>query len=159
VGPISLRPIRDDDDAFQRALFASTRVDELATLPPGIRQQFVDSQYDLQRRHYLAEFSRAEWSIIEHLRLPIGRLIVDDRPESLLLVDIALLSERRGYGVGTECIRSLMLRVIDTQRALILSVRSDNVAAQRLYTRLGFVGVGEAGGYIRMNFVQEKRVK
>ena len=57
--------------------------------------------------------------------------------ESIRVVDIALLAQERGQGLGTACIRDLQAEAERTARTLRLSVVRMNAAA-RLYERLGF---------------------
>lgn len=136
---ITLRPIRDGDEPFLRAVYASTREAELAVLPPSMHDAFTNSQYDAQRAHYQRVYPGATWSVIEADGVPVGRFVVDRTIDPWLLVDIALLAAARGRGVGTSLVRELQDAATRAGTGIDLSVRVDNALAQKLYARLGFV--------------------
>ncbi len=156
---IVLRPLREQDDSFLRAVYASTREDDLALLPEPIGGQFINSQYELQRAHYLANFPGAEWSVIEHLAQPVGRMIVDRSSDPWCLIDIAVVTEWRNHGIGTWLIESLLREAAQADVELVLSVRVENIAARRLYNRLGLLKRDEIGAYISLSTVAERRVE
>ena len=136
---VTLRPLRDGDEPFLRALYASTREVELAVLPPSMHAAFTNSQYDAQRMHYERVYAGATWSVIEADRSPVGRLIVDRRGDPWLLVDIAIVPTARDCGIGTRLITELQDEAGRAGRDLVLTVRVDNPLARKLYSRLGFV--------------------
>ncbi|MDX1545462.1 MAG: GNAT family N-acetyltransferase [Rhodothermales bacterium] len=146
---LRLRPARAEDDAFLYRLYVSTRADEVAawgldpeTLDPLLRMQFAG-----QRGQYAAQFPAADHHIVLLDGRPAGRIYVDRSEERLLLIDVAVLPEYRGQGVGTALLRSL----IEEAAALPvdLSVVRTN-PARRLYERLGFAVVSEDAVYLRM---------
>jgi ribosomal protein S18 acetylase RimI-like enzyme len=62
------------------------------------------------------------------------------------VVDITLLPEFRGRGIGTRLIRDLMDEGARTGSRVTLYVEAFN-PAYRLYTRLGFQRIDEYGAY------------
>ena len=104
------RDERDDDVEFLRALYASTRVDELATLGRSAAQldAFITMQFEAQRMHYRANYPAADFLVLTVGPERVGRLYVNADPTEVLLIDIALLPERRGAGLGTVLLRRLM---------------------------------------------------
>jgi ribosomal protein S18 acetylase RimI-like enzyme len=143
-----LRPAKTADEDFLRALFASTREQELALLPGGAAATlFLDSQFDLQHAEYRRSFPRASHEIIEVNTVAAGRLYVDRAEEALRLVDISLLPAYRGRGIGTFLLHRLLAEAAQARRALKLSVSISN-PAQRLYHRLGFKTVSSDGVYL-----------
>jgi ribosomal protein S18 acetylase RimI-like enzyme len=129
----------------------------LALLPDDLGTQFVNSQYDLQRAHYLRHYPGAAWSVIEHLAQAIGRLIVDRTTDPWLLVDIAIVPERRCRGIGTRLIEQLISEAIAAGSGVALSVRVENERALRLYERFGFVTESSDGAYIAMTIPSAER--
>lgn len=75
---------------------------------------------------------------------PAGRLYVDRPPGELRVMDVALLPEFRGRGVGTELLRRVLAEGAATARPVTIHVERLN-PARRLYARLGFVAE-DAGG-------------
>ena len=58
----------------------------------------------LQEQHYEREFPLAERSLIMVGRERAGRLIIDRRGDEIHIVDISILPEHRGRGVGSALI-------------------------------------------------------
>ena len=144
--PPSLRPVTASDDPFLFTLYASTRARELAAWGWSAAQQepFLRMQWMAQKRGYEARFPAEGHSIIELEGRPVGRLWVARGEHELRLVDVALLPDCQGQGVGGTLIRQLQARASAAGMPLRLQVARDNPAA-RLYTRLGFTPVEPPG--------------
>ncbi|HEY0801710.1 MAG TPA: GNAT family N-acetyltransferase [Steroidobacteraceae bacterium] len=144
-----MRPVTESDEDFLRALFAGTRQRELACLPGGDSAQalFLNSQFHAQRDSYRRCFPGANHDIIEVDGVPAGRLYVDRASEAMSLVDITLLPEYRGRGIGTRLVKALITEAAHAGCALKLHVALSN-PAQRLYQRLGFRTIGSDGMYL-----------
>jgi ribosomal protein S18 acetylase RimI-like enzyme len=150
---INLRPAQNDDTAFQLAVYASTRAAELKFVDwgPEQAQAFVQSQFDAQTLHYARFYPQAETSIILNDGTPIGRIIIDRSGSTFLLMDIALLPEYCGRGIGTRLIEDIKMEAEQAGKPLRLHVETFN-QAQRLYNRLGFKVIAEEGIYLEMEW-------
>jgi ribosomal protein S18 acetylase RimI-like enzyme len=148
---ISLRPYRADDDAFLFQLYSSTRLDEIAPFgwPPAQQEAFLRMQFTAQQRWYAMSHAQAEHHIIEQDGAAIGRIMVLRQPPAAVLVDIALLPEHRGKGIGGGLVRQLVQQCDQEKLPLRLQVLRTNPAL-RLYERLGFRRTGEDQIYIQM---------
>lgn len=135
---VTLRPACDADSGFLLALYASTRTD-LARLPdPAIRDQLIAMQAAAQQAHYRARFPRARASLVlDQDGRPVGRLVVDYGADALRLVDISLLPEHCGRGIGAQLLGMLQDQAARAGLPLRLSVAAGNRAIH-LYQRLGF---------------------
>ena len=71
------------------------------------------------------------------------------RPDSIILVDIALLAEHRKLGIGARLLRELIEQSESAGIPIRLQVLKTN-PAQHLYERLGFVMTGEDELYLQM---------
>src|SRR5690242_8179053 len=96
-----LRPATVADDAFLRAVYASTRGEELAQMAWTDEQKraFTDMQFEAQDRHYREHYPTARFLIIEADGVPAGRLYVDRWTREIRIMDIALLPEHRRKGI------------------------------------------------------------
>jgi ribosomal protein S18 acetylase RimI-like enzyme len=137
----------DADLAFVANLYASTRAEEVAATgwPPSAQQAFLAQQHEAQHRHYRSLHPAADWLIVERAGTPIGRLYLDDSGEELRLIDISLLPEERGAGLGRALIADLMTYAQASAKPLSLHVARTNEGARRLYARLGFRRVAAEG--------------
>jgi ribosomal protein S18 acetylase RimI-like enzyme len=66
--------------------------------------------------------------------------------EDIRIVDISLLPEFRGQGVGTALLGAVTQEAAKEHRSVSIHVEKFN-PAQRLYRRLGFVEAGGSGRY------------
>jgi len=149
----TLRPALPEDEPFLFEVYASTRTAELALVPWTDEEKyaFVQMQFNAQRQSYVQQYPQAQWLIILHEEVPVGRLIVNRAEDEILLMDIALLPEQRGCGIGTALINDLLAEARRTDRPVRLHVEYFNPAA-RLYERLGFTQIGEVGVYFEMEW-------
>jgi len=152
-----LRPSRPEDRDFLFRLYASTREHELSALGWAAAQQeaFLRMQFNVQQQWYAATYSTAESQIIEQDDKPIGRIIVQRGRDIWRLIDISLLPEHRGHGIGGELIRALIKECGAFGAVLQLQVLNTN-PAQRLYNRLGFIKTGEDQIYTQMELRPQK---
>lgn len=132
---------------FLRALYASTRADELAQVPWSAEQKaaFLAHQFDLQREQYRQHYPGAEWLIIERDGAPTGRLYLK-RSSEVRLMDIALVPGLRGSGLGTRVTRALLDWADALDLPVTLHVEPFN-PAYRMYRRAGFAWVRSTGVY------------
>jgi ribosomal protein S18 acetylase RimI-like enzyme len=146
-----LRPSLPEDREFLFRLYASTREHELRAFgwPPAQQEAFLRMQFNAQQQWYAATYSTAENQIIEKDHEPIGRMIVQREADIWRLVDISLLPEHRGRGIGGELVRTLIQQCGESGAVLRLQVLNTN-PAQRLYTRLGFIKTGQDQIYTQM---------
>jgi ribosomal protein S18 acetylase RimI-like enzyme len=153
VPALSLRAAREDDREFLAGLYASTRADELAPVPWSDDQKraFMAQQFAAQSAHYAEHFSDAAFDVVLVDGEPAGRLIVArrEREGELKVIDIALLPEQRGRGIGTRLLRPLLREADEARLTTVVYVERNNPALA-LYERLGFAPVEDTGVYLRM---------
>ena len=153
---ISLRTCRASDQDFLFKLYASTRMHEIAPFgwPAAQQEAFLRMQFGAQQRWYESAFGNSEHQIVEQDGQPVGRLMVLREKGSALLVDISLLTEHRGQGIGGGLVRELIQQCARDGSTLKLQVLKTNPAL-RLYERLGFTRTGEDQMYLQMERQQE----
>lgn len=153
TGRITLRPALAEDRELLLAVYAAGRAEELDQVAwePGTREAFVRSQFDQQDREYRRANPDGLFDVIEVDGRAAGRLYVDRRPGDLRIVDIALLPDVRGRGLGATILASLQEQARAEGRIVSIHVEVHNRAA-RLYERLGFVLAADLGVYRRMEW-------
>lgn len=151
---ISLRPAGPTDEDFLFQVYAGSRADEVAGFGWDEAQQtaFLRMQFGAQQRAYGWQFPGAEHSIIILDEEMAGRLIVVGNDHELRLTDITLLSEHRNRGAGTLIVKELQGQARERGLPLRLRVLKSNVAAQRLYERLGFSQTDESDTHFMMEW-------
>src|SRR5438045_3518923 len=148
-----LRPIVATDTPFLLALYASTRAEEMAMVPWTEEQKraFLEMQFEAQASHYAKHYVGAEFLIIEENNAPIGRLYVHRQPHDIRIVDISLMPEHRGKGIGSRLLREILDEGARTNTPVTIHVEDFN-PAMRLYERLGFQRKGLHGVYHLMEW-------
>jgi ribosomal protein S18 acetylase RimI-like enzyme len=153
IGAVSLRPATEADYDFMRRLYASTREAEMTHFPFDETQKraFLDQQFAAQFAHYGIHYPTCERNIIEHDATPVGRLWIDEWRDQIRLVDIALMPECRGLGIGSTLLRQVMDRGAAAGKPVTIHVEGFNPALS-LYQRLGFEHVDTNGVYFLMRW-------
>ena len=137
---VHLRPVTEGDGDFLFSVYASTRAEEMSLVDWSDEQKeaFLHMQFNAQTRHYFLYYPSAEYKVIERTGVPVGRLIVENRGDHFLIMDLALLPEYRRSGIGTFLMEELKQEAARLNLPLVLRVEFFNPAI-RLYDRLGFV--------------------
>jgi GNAT superfamily N-acetyltransferase len=154
---VSTRPAcAPGDDGFLLALYASTRRAELAGFgwPELAQDAFIRMQFDAQSRYYRQTFPDADYSVICLDGERAGRLIVDRRGDEMHIVDIALMPQCRGLGVGGGLIRRLLAEADAGRLSVSLHVLRGSAACQ-FWERAGFAPRGGDEAYLAMERVCE----
>ena len=152
---IELRPVEAGDASFLRHLYAGSRP-ELALIKwrEDQLEAFLEMQFSTRERQYREQFRGADNLIVLVGGQPSGRLYVPGTSAELRIVDIALLPEHRGGGIGSALIRSLQEEAAAAGLPLALHVEAGNRAAN-LYRRLGFVIDAGDGVYNAMRWLPQ----
>jgi ribosomal protein S18 acetylase RimI-like enzyme len=145
-----LKPATAADKDFIRHLFKIARADDFACvgLPAPALDTLIEQQFLAQRRGYAARFPNAVSLIVMHRDEPVGRFILDACDRRWHIIDIVLLPSARGQGIGSDLIDAAAQA--DGASELHLSVLFTNLAARRLYGRLGFVATSGDDSHIAM---------
>jgi ribosomal protein S18 acetylase RimI-like enzyme len=153
---VELRPAEEADRPFLRAVYGSTREEELE--PTGWtraqKDAFLDHQFGAQDSYYKEHYEGATYDVIVVDGRPAGRLYVARWDDEIRIMDIALLPEFRGKGVGGRLLESLLREGADAGLPVSIHVESSNPALS-LYRRLGFVEIEERVPYVLMRWSPE----
>lgn len=147
--PLSLRPATDDDLPFLLRLYASIRAEELAGAdwPAEQKEAFVRLQFEAQHAWYHENYTDTSWEVVEVDDVPAGRLYVARWPNEVRIVDISLLPEHRGKGLGGALLEAVFADADEAGKPVSIHVERFNPAL-RLYTRLGFALREDKGVYL-----------
>jgi ribosomal protein S18 acetylase RimI-like enzyme len=121
-------------------------------LAPEQLDQLIKFQFTAQQHHYREAYRDAEHLIIDVEGRRVGRLLVYRSDLEVRLVDIALMPEWRGVGIGAELIGRLQAEAAAADKPLTLHVAKSN-RALRLYEKLGFKVVEDIGNHFFMQWV------
>jgi len=146
--------VAEGDRDFLVELYRSVRETELAHVPwdEETRSTFIEHQFAAQDAHYRKHYPGATLDVIELDGSRAGRLYVHSGARDIRIMDIALMPEVRGHGIGSDLLRALIAEAEASGRTLSIHVEHNN-PARRLYERLGFRPAGEHGVYVLMVYV------
>ena len=147
--PVTLRPATADDEPCLRRLYATTRENELSLVAWTDDQKtaFVDMQFAAQAQYYREHYPNTSFDVIVLDDRSVGRLYVARWTDEIRIVDIALLPEFCGRGIGSSLVRQLQQEVLAARKPLRIHVERFNPAL-RLYERLGFRAIEDKGVYL-----------
>lgn len=136
---LRLRPADAADQSFFLALYRTTRSDLLGMLAdPRYIDGLVATQQRQQTDGFRSLYPDAMYQVLELDGTPVGRLVTAVAGDALRVVDIAVVPQARGQGVGGEALRRVQQQAVREGRDVTLAVRRDNAGARRLYASLGF---------------------
>jgi ribosomal protein S18 acetylase RimI-like enzyme len=98
---------------------------------------FLEQQFQAQHIYYQQHYLNAEFLIIQVDGQAAGRLYLDRRPAEFRIVDISLLPEFRGRGLGEIILKSILAEAGKIKTPVRIHVERNNPALH-LYERLGF---------------------
>jgi ribosomal protein S18 acetylase RimI-like enzyme len=146
----TLRRAGAEDAELLLRVYRATRAEELAVVPwtDAEREAFLRQQFTAQDAYWRQLRPRTRRYVVEVGGRGAGRLYVDRTAQEIRIVDIALLPEFRGAGVGTALLRGVLAEGEAAGLPVTIHVERGN-RARRLYGRLGFERVADAGAYDR----------
>jgi GNAT superfamily N-acetyltransferase len=152
---VTFRHVQESDAPFLCALYASTRYEEMKLVPwsDEEKQRFLEWQFAAQTKHYFDAYDDAGFVVVELDGLPIGRLYVYRSEKDIEVVDISLVPELRGKGLGRQLLQELIDEAVQSGRRVVIYVEQFN-PARHLYDRLGFRHIDTVGVYDHMIWEQ-----
>ena len=149
---LTLRPLTSEDPPFLFQVYAAARSPELEQVPWDAAQKetFLTFQFNAQHQHYQTEFPRADFSVILEAGVPVGRLYVDRRADEIRILDLALLPEHQGRGLGRALLEALLAEARSAGQPVRLYVEHYQERALGLLKSLGFAPVEDHGVSVLM---------
>lgn len=147
---VTFRNAASSDEEFLKELFFDVRRNEFEQVGLPIEQikLLLSMQYAAQKQSYEWNFPNAEHNIIELADHKVGRLIIVRREETIHLVDVSILQNFRGHGLGSFILQKLKSEA----EKIFLSVFKTNNAALKLYRRHEFKVINENEMYFEMEW-------
>lgn len=149
---ITLRPAGESDHDFLLAVYASTRDAEMAMVPwsKDQKEAFVKMQFLAQTEHYAAQHPAARHEIICRDGEPAGRLYLERRTDAFHILDITVLPEHRGAGIGSFILGQVYDEAQASGKPVTIYVESFSPSLQ-LFRKLGFGTVSETGFHLLLS--------
>ncbi len=142
----TLRPITPQDMDFLYQVYASTRETEMAVVDwtAAQKEAFLQMQFTAQHTHYQEYFGDASFDLILLDGEAVGRLYLHQRKDEFRIIDLALLTQHRGKGIGSALMRDILDQAAQADLPVRIHAEKNNPALD-LYYRLGFREIGDEG--------------
>jgi ribosomal protein S18 acetylase RimI-like enzyme len=136
---ITFKTIEDKDQPFIEQVYRSTREKELSSTnwPEEQKKRFVIMQSMAQELEYKNKFGNATYQLIHYKKKPAGRLYLWEKDREVRVIDITLLPEFQGKGIGKNILTDIIKKAHEKRKIVCLHVAPAN-PAKKLYERLGF---------------------
>ena len=135
---VTLRHATADDQPFLEDLFRASRRDEFTSVDPELIDDLLRHQHLARSQAYADAFDPTGDHVIVHDDGPVGRIWIDSSSDEWTLVDLAVLPDYQQLGIGSVLVGDLVDQAEQADATVRLTVRADNLGAQRLYFRNGF---------------------
>jgi ribosomal protein S18 acetylase RimI-like enzyme len=153
---LRFRAICAKDKDTLAEIYASTRREEVAPIMDWTDQQkeaFLRDQFELQHKYYINAYPNAAFDLVMAGEGVLGRLYVDRRAGEIRIIDIALLPQYRGQGIGGAILESLLDEAASRDQGRVVRIHVEHMnPAMRLYVRLGFYQIEDKGIYKLMEW-------
>jgi GNAT superfamily N-acetyltransferase len=145
---LALRPATEADGRLLFEIYAATRQEELALTAwdEVEKTAFLAAQFAAQSEAY-SHYPGATFSVVLVDGAEAGRLYAARWPGEIRIMDIALLPEFRGKGIGGRLLEDLIAESRSSGIPLTIHVERNN-RARYLYFRLGFTLAEDKGVYL-----------
>ncbi len=146
---VLLRPAAQEDAELLYLIYASTREAELAAVPwdAAAKEAFLRMQFAAQDSYYRATYPHTSYDLVISGEDVLGRCYVHRGHQAWLVLDVALLPEHRGKGIGTRLLKQVIATASLAGKPVQIHVERLN-PARHLYQRLGFRQVEDQGIYL-----------
>jgi ribosomal protein S18 acetylase RimI-like enzyme len=137
---IALRPVINQDEPFLYEVFKTGLGSQFAELPwpPEAIEQLVRMQFNARHSSYSSQYPNSQHSIVLAGGVEAGHIWVHRDESSLHLIEIELLPQYRGQGIGSSLFRDLMKEAEAAGVPLLSGVATNNPGSLALHRRLGF---------------------
>jgi len=142
-----LRPASEGDRHFLYHLHVTT-MREVIEATWGWNEEW-------QRADFAKRFRESPYLVDEADDIAVGTLCIERRPDCFYILELQLLPEYQGVGIGTDVIRGVIRDAASEHLPVALSVVHANQRAKRLYERLGFEVTSVEPPFVRMSLPQK----
>ena len=143
---VSFRPASADDEEFLYSVYATTRSEEMKLVPWNEAQQhaFLRAQFAAQQEHYRSYYPQAQHLVIMLDGQAVGRIYINRGEQEIKILDVTLLPEHRGAGIGTPLLKQILDEAAASGSSVNIYVETLS-PAMHLFERLGFSSVEDDG--------------
>lgn len=107
------------------------------------KNAFIKFQFEAQHQHYTSKYPPDSFKIIELEGERVGRLYLSELADEVRIIDLTILPERRGKGLGKRIITDILKQATKPVRIYLESFNR----SVGLFNELGFEIIDDEGVY------------
>lgn len=141
----TIKNIQEADQAFRFDLFSQHALDTtfqslVGVLPNTQLQPLLMQQYNARFENIDVKYPQAIHFIVQAStnQKPIGYFCIAEERASFRLVELLLMKESRGMGIGTELLEYVKSFAVQVNKYVECAVHKENTQAFALYKKNGF---------------------
>lgn len=151
---ISLCPVEPVHEDFLLKLFKECRQDlvSIGSINEKQKDDIAFQQFTIEQEQLIKKYPDAEFNIVMFNGEPIGRLYIyyGDIVDNIL--EIGLLDEYRGLGIGKKLVTKLIQNARKMNKRVRLKVAWFNQRAYKFYEEIGFKVIENQGIFFEMEY-------
>ncbi len=150
---IFLRPVSSNDLPLLRRIFEETRPDitDASHLSTEMKAQLIQAQFEAQHDHYVKNYPKADFGIIQYGNTAIGRIYLNQTKHEVHVLELSILSSYRSQGLGSTILQAVLSDAKLTQRTARIHVEKQSPAI-KFYEKHGFRRIGEKPFHLEMEW-------
>lgn len=154
MGIISLHSIELGHNEFLLRLFKENRLDltYISGLSEQQKTEFIFKQFTMEQEQLIQIYPGAEFNIVMLNEEPVGQLYIQHGKATDRILEIGLLEEYRGLGIGRKILTSVIEDAIKKSKCICLQVAWFNHAAYLFYKKMGFQVIEDKGVFYEMQY-------
>jgi ribosomal protein S18 acetylase RimI-like enzyme len=154
INGISLCPIEPKDNEFLLRVFKESRPDLnlINDISEEQRESIILEQFKMEKQQLEQIYPNAEFSIIKLNEEPIGRIYIYYGETTNRIVEIGLLEDYRGLGIGQRLMTTVIGNATKMKKNVRLQVAWFNQRAYKFYERIGFKVIENQEVFFEMEY-------
>ena len=116
------------------------------------KNNIITQQFTIEQEQMISMYPEAELNMIIYEEKPVGIIYLYYGEKAHRILEIGLLEEYRGRGIGSHIVNRVIDNAVEKKKAVFLQVSWFNEAAYRFYEKLGFKLVENKGIAYEMKF-------
>jgi len=150
---ITFKKIQEQDQEFITKVYRSTREKELdlTNWPEDQKHRFTIMQMIAQLTDYEKNYKGATYEMVLYKKKPAGRLYLWETNNEIRIMDLSLLPEFQGKGIGRDILAGIVQSAKQKKKIASLHVIHGH-PSKRMYERVGFKKVSETATHEYMEY-------
>lgn len=118
-----------------------------------MKEAIILQQFTIEQQQLIQMYPDAEFNIVMLKDEPLGRLYIYHGKTTDRILEIGLLEEYRGLGIGREILEAVIENALKKGKSVCLQVAWFNQGAYGFYEKLGFEVIENKGFAYEMKYI------